>query len=343
MSLGASGISVVALVVALVLSACAAPPVAGAPAPIVTTTARPAATPTASATPSPATGRYLSPLLGYSIETPPPWHRSSCSSVVTQQSPTPGGEVFVPVSTLDESGTDIGSPYWTLTVKVDANPQNLTPRKWAEQLRTGTAGQRLEDVVYADRPAARKVYPGELPGPYFVANGGRMYTVDPDTYRPAPDAATQQAMLRMIASFRFISDAESAAARAALPTQAPPRTPEQVADGVAAAFAAKDADAVAGFLPPCVATAAEQAMVLTVSREKYMSGLRAGFASGLVVTVRPRPFETVTWSNMPLLGATWQDARGSRERKLMLRRGENDRWEVEGTLCRCDITGVGSY
>src|SRR5687768_10593392 len=52
------------------------------------TTAPPSPSPTA----SPAGGRYVSALLGYSLELPPPWHRSSCSGVVTQQTPTPMGE-----------------------------------------------------------------------------------------------------------------------------------------------------------------------------------------------------------------------------------------------------------
>src|SRR2546428_12785662 len=168
---------------------------------------------------------------------------------------------------------------------------------------------------------------------YFVANGGRMYVVNP-FFRTPPDAATQQTIVRMIESFRFLTEAEQAAARAALPTALPPRTPEQVVDGVAAAFTAKDAAALAGFLSACVTTGGENAGGSFVSREKYVDDLGAAFAAGLVVTVRPRPLDGDRASGNLTVASTWQDARGTKERKLMLRRGENDRWEWQGTIER---------
>ena len=300
----------------------------------------PASTASVSA-PSPtapvAAGRYASAGLGYSIETPAPWHRSSCSpAVVTQQGSAPASEEFVSVPARDETGTDIGSAYPILRIFVEGNPQSLSPRQWAEQGRTvgATAGERIEDVVYADRPAARKVVTlGGTPlNTYFVANGGRMYVVNP-TARIPPDGPTQQTMLRMIESFRFLTDAELAAARAAVPTPLPPRTPEQVADGVAAALTAKNADALAEFLSPCVTTAGEQAGGSFVSREKYVDDLRAAFAAGLVVTVQPRPLDGDRASGNLTAASTWRETL-TRERKLMLRRGDNDRWELQGTLQR---------
>lgn len=182
-------------------------------------------------------------------------------------------------------------PFPEFTFAQGAGGQGLTPRQWAESGRSvGTSsGERIEDVTYADRPAARKSAPGAVPT-YFVAYAGRMYVVTPGHFGP-PDAAMQQTMVRIVESFRFLTAAEQTAARAALPTAAPPRTPEAVADGVAAAFAAKNADALAGFLSPCVTTAGESAGASFVSREKYVADLRAVFAAGLAVTVRPRPFE----------------------------------------------------
>lgn len=307
-------------------------PTSTATAAAPTTTASPSPLPTTSA--SPAGGRYVSALLGYSIDMPPPWHRASCSGVDTQVSAMRGGEEFWPVSVRDETGTDIGVAFPVLRVFAEPNPQNLTPRQWAEQGRTvgGTAPERIEDVVYAGRPAARKS-PSGTPPTYVVANGGRMYVVNP-IFRTPPDAATQQTMARMIESFRFLTDAEQAAARAALPTAPPPRTPEQVADAVAAALSAKDAAPLAAFLAPCVTTAGEQAGGSFVSREKYVDDLRAAFAAGLIVTVRPRPLEGDRASGNLTVASTWQDSRGTQERKLMLRRGENDRWEWHGTIER---------
>src|SRR5256886_2251815 len=300
------------------------------------TTAPTTSAATASPGATPASGRYASAGLAYSIELPPPWHRSSCSGVDTQQSPARGGEEFVSVSARDETGTDIGVAYPTLRVFVEANPQGLTPRQWAEQGRTvgASASDRIEDVIYADRPAARKVLNlGGTPlDTYFVANGGRMYVVSPVSRVP-PDGPTQLTMARMIDSFRFLTDAEVAAARAALPTPLPPRTPEQVADGVAAALTAKNADALAEFLSACVTTAGEQAGASFVSREKYVDDLRAAFAAGLVVTVQPRPLDGDRASGNLTEASTWRETI-TRDRKLMLRRGENDRWECWGTIER---------
>jgi hypothetical protein len=171
---------------------------------------------------------------------------------------------------------------------------------------------------------------------YYVANAGRMYVVRPDVKAP-PEAATLQTMVRIIASFRFLTEAEQAAARAALPTAPPPRTPEQVADGVAAAFAAKDASALGGFLSACVFTAGENAGGSSASREKYLDDLRAAFAAGLVVTVRPRPLDGDRASGNLSVASTWTDPRdpkGPLDRKLMLRAGDNGRWELQGTIER---------
>jgi hypothetical protein len=315
----------------------AAPP----PSPGPTTTAA-TASPTSSvfssATATAAvSGRYVS-ALGYSIEMPPPWRRSSCSPM-TQQSADRGGEVFIPVSARDETSTDIGAPYTTLRIFVEANPQSITPRQWAEQGRIvgGQATEQIEDVIYADRPAARKSLPLSAPGTglyrYFVANGGRMFMVDPDV-RPGLETATQQALVRMIASFRFITDVEQAAARAALPTALPSRTPEQVVDAVAAAMTAKDVDALAGILSPCVTTGGENAGGTTISREKYVEDMRAAFAAGLVVKVQTRPLVGDRASGNLSVNSSWEDSRGTKERKLMLQRGENDRWVWLGTIER---------
>jgi hypothetical protein len=311
------------------------PPTAASPS---TATMSPAAT--GSPTPSPASGRYVSATLGYSIETPPPWHRSSCQPVATRQSDeSSGSDEFVPVSTRDETFTEIGPAYPTVRVNVEANPQNLSPRQWAERDPT-VVRPRIEDVVYADRPAAREVFPGAFAARYFVASGGRMYSVEPRFSSPnsppggtMPEPATVRTMVGIVESFRFLTEAEQAAARAALPSALPSRTPEQVADGVAAAMTAKNADALAGFLAPCVHTGGEQAGGTTVSRDKYLDDLRAAFAAGLVVTVQPRPLEERA-PGILTVASTWQDSRGTKERKLMLRRGDNDRWEWWGTLER---------
>jgi hypothetical protein len=310
------------------------------PSATVTATSTAASSPSPSASPSAAatatSGRYVSAALAYSIETPPPWRRADCTSgSFTDQGIFHANDAFVPVAAIDETGTDTGTRYPTVRVEVEDNPQRLTPRQWAEEGRTigSTAGQVIEEVTYAGRAAAKKSYPNTQLAAYFVANGTRMYVVAPMETEPG-DAATRQTMVRIVESFRFLSDAELAAARTGAPSPLPPRSPEALADAIAAALAAKNADATTDLLAACVTTGAEQAGGSFVSRERYVRDLRTAFANGLVVTVRPRPIDGDRASGSLTVGSTWQDPRTTRERKLMLRRGENERWEWQGTLER---------
>jgi hypothetical protein len=225
-----------------------------------------------------------------------------------------------------------------LGVTAEPNPQSLGPRQWAERIGASRAGLQIEDATFAGRPVARITYADTRTLPaYYVANAGRMYGVTPDLRQRPVDAATQEAMSRIVASFRFLTDAELAAARAALPTAAPPRTPEQVADGVAAAFAAQDVAGLEAFMAPCVFRFGEQAGGTTVRRERYVEDLGAAFRAGLVVTVRPRPFEGDRALGDQRIASTWTDPRdpkGPLDRKLVLTRGENDRWQWAGTIER---------
>src|SRR5207244_9068691 len=105
----------------------------------------------------------------------------------------------------------------------------------------------------------------------------------------------------------FLTATKVAAARAAVPPPLPPRTPEQVADGVAAALTSKNVGALAEFLSACVTTAFERAGGSFVSREKYVDDLRAAFAAGLVVTVQPRPLEGDRVSGNLTASSTWRE------------------------------------
>ncbi len=68
-------------------------------------------------------------------------------------------------------------------------------------------------------------------------------------------------------------------------------------------------------------------------RDKYVSDLKAAFANGLVVAVRPRPLGPTPFGGQDSVGAgsTWKDASGTREATIVMRRGANDRWEWEYT------------
>ena len=282
--------------------------------------------------------RYVSADLGYSIEPMSPWRRSVCTSgSFTQQGNFFANDVFVPVSARDETGTDTGVAYATVRVAVEDNPQKLTPRQWAEQGKTvgSTAGERIEDVSFAGRPAAKKSLAISPLATYFVANGTRMYVVIPQA-QATTDSATQQSMVTLVESFRFLTDAELAAARAA-PTRPPlpPRSPELLADLLASAFSNRDASTLSEALADCVTIGVESGGASFVSREKYVDDLRTAFTSALLnVTVQARPFTGDRTSGALTIASTWRDSRGTRDLKLLLRRGANDRWEWQGTLGR---------
>jgi hypothetical protein len=302
-----------------------------------TATASPPATASPNAATSPGTGGKYVSTVGYSIEVVPPWHLSTC--IEPYRGVDRSGEDFVPVPAREEMSSDIGSRYPRLAIFHQPNPQNLTPRQWIEgQGRAGFSGStsgQLEDVTYAGRPAVRKSVEA-APGVYHyaVANGDRMYIVSTEI-RPPLDPSLPTSLARMIDSFQFISDAERAAAHAALPPPPAPRTPEQVADGLAAAFAAKNINALAGLSAPCMFRFGEQAGGTTWTREKYLDDLRAAFASGLTITVEPRPINRDRGEFDAWIAATWrdpQDPKGPQPRKVVLRREPNDNWRWAGTL-----------
>jgi len=347
---GAAAVAVLVLAVIASLALGDRTPIAASPTPSASITPPPSATASATSTASPTTAaasatpassptpaggtRYVS-VVGYSIETPSPWHLSTCSE--RYQGVEPMGDEFVPVPAYEETATDIGPQYPTLGVITAANPDNLTPRQWLAQRKSPSfssdGGEPLEDVTYAGRPAVRKAI-REATGVYhyMVANAGRMFVVSPRILR-TPNESQRTSLIRMIDSFQFISDAERSAARAALPPAPAPRTAQQVADALADAFAAKDTRAIAPLAAACVYRAGENAGGSSWSRDKYLDDLKAMFAAGLTVTVQPRPITQDSQEQATVM-ATWQDSRGSQTRRMVLTRGPNDNWRWAGTIER---------
>jgi hypothetical protein len=77
-------------------------------------------------------------------------------------------------------------------------------------------------------------------------------------------------------------------------TARPPRSAEAVADGLANAFARKDAAALATLMGDCVFSGAEQAGASSSSPERFAQIMRDSFAAGSTYVVRPRPIESAT-------------------------------------------------
>src|SRR5207237_9987322 len=101
-----------------------------------------------------------------------------------------------------EIGQDDCSPDSMLRVFAESNPQNVSARQWAEQGKTigGMAGERVEDVSYAGRPAARKTIPGTSLASYFVGDRGRMIVVNPNLRVPV-EATLGPSIRRRVRSY----------------------------------------------------------------------------------------------------------------------------------------------
>ena len=318
------------LALALLLDACVCGP-AATTVPTPTTTASPSgtpsATPTGSPSPTPATaaGAFISSSGLYRLTLVPPWRRSECLSATS-----PGDqrilafESFIAVREEDEFSTDIGSPFDEIFVRAERNTDLLTPRGWVQSGKLGQSStQSLEDATLDGKPAVLLKNGANVAAAYVLADRSIMYAIG---YRRGSVATVDPAVMeRIVTSFHVLADDERPAT-AATPAPAP-RSAEVVADALADGFARKDADALGAVMAPCVIQAAEQAGGSTMPRARFVAELRRSFASGLTVTVQPRPIETD--NNGSFVRATWtQPGQQTSRRDLYLRNDRNDggRW-----------------
>jgi hypothetical protein len=300
----------------------------GQPSPTGTATA----TPGAAGTPGP-TARYVSALLGYAIDTPAPWRRSACFSSSRGSGPTfLARDVFVPVPERDERATDIGLQIDQVAVFARANPQGLTPRQWEEAgMIGGSLGRVLEDVTFAGRPALR-ARDGEA-DLWLVANGNLMLEVSHASGSGQSTASDRRAIA---ASFRFLSEDELRAARAApTPQPPPPRSPEAVAQVLADGFARRDAALLESvIIPTCITEGASAGGAGSIDDQVFLERLRAAFQRGLSVTVRPQTLKGDRSGDLPTLmvESTWREpGQADREMDLMIS-PVGDTWYWRGTL-----------
>lgn len=333
--------TVAAVLMAGMLTGCAANPPAASPTAVVV--ASPTSTPVATTfAPSPTpSGRHVNAVLGYAVTLPTSWRVSECLSRITQDPTFVGHDVLTWRTVADEQDLGVsggtgasGAFAWVVMIEAQITPQ--TPMQFAVA-RHGT-GNSVESITLDGKTAARSFdISGNSMG-YYVANGGRMYgvTVIPgDSARPPQlTNATFDAIARSVTL-------ATPAARPA-PTPVPVVTPavEALADAVAAAFAASDADRVRDLITPkCWFNAGYwQSEGSASSRDKFAAGLRTSFSQGLSVAVEPRPIRTA-----PLTGgsfwiwSTWSaygtPPRASPQSNVQLALDQVDgRWYLVGAL-----------
>jgi len=191
-----------------------------------------------------------------------------------------------------------GAFAWVITVEVQVSGQTAADFATA---RAGGSGGRSDPDTIGGRPAARVADGSGNTIAYYVANGGRMYSIQiVSTGDPRPAQLSP-------ATFDAIAHSVSFTTPTARPTPTTEPVPtaavEAVADAVAAAFAASDADRLHDLMTPVCwfNSGVNQSEGSAASRDKLAAGLRTSFSQGLRVTVEPRPIMT----KPPMPGSFW--------------------------------------
>ncbi|MGH2796099.1 MAG: hypothetical protein ACRDM0_00140 [Thermoleophilaceae bacterium] len=288
----ALAVTLVALLVVLAAVLLRPPGDVAAPSPSPPATTSPAAPAFSSPSPT-AQDLYMSKKLGFALELPPPWHKAICGNIDPVEDGLTGDTTtirqFTSVDAMTEFQGHIGFLEHRVVVQVRDNPHGLSPMEFTagrNPIGEGVGfGTGLRSTTFAGRPAAEF---GDAGGPvygYMVGEGDRMYVVLYVTARfePAPEPAA--AMTRIVRSFRFLSASERQALPDPTPISAAAPTPQALAALLKAAFEAKDVAALERLLGPCVNVGAQSAGASSLTRERYISLLRAQFAAGLTVTV----------------------------------------------------------
>ena len=279
--------------IALLYAVRAQVPATGIP---TTTAASPAASPTNApgplASPALAPGTFENRVLGYRI-TLPAAYRLVGSSINVGEPEQLGSDAFS-VSTvaeqradcLSETGGGIGSALKgePVNVSVLANVRGLSVVPWAAGSAWGTL-HTVEAVTIGGYDAARLVQQG-IARTYVISANDRMYVL---SHLNSPSS---QRLDDIAASFRALP-----------PPPFPTAPPAQIARDAAStlgqrlaqAFAAKDANAVAGLMTDCRISAGANIGAgpngsggLSRSSSAFITALRDRFAKGdLTVTVSP--------------------------------------------------------
>jgi hypothetical protein len=288
----------IALVLAPLLTACTAAPAAvTTPTPSATiastSAAKPSQSAAATATPQPSAALGENPTLGYRI-TLPGTYRLSRSLIVTGQPETLGSDTYTFTTQAQERAEceqdrgDIGSPSdgAYLIVAVYHDLTGASPVDWARS-RPQNSHSTADATTINGLPAAKLLQRGETMA-YVVAANDRMYEISPTMW------PSQHPLDAIAGSFRALAPG---------PFPTPPPAPAvsardaaaEMARSLAAAFSAKDADAVARLITPNCwlgfgATVGGMNTGGAVNRAvaNFIPALRQRFAAGdLTVTVDP--------------------------------------------------------
>jgi len=289
LTIGALVAILIGVLVALGAFRTAAP--AAAPSLSAATTQSPIASPTVVSSPGTAP-RFDNTVLGYSINLPAVYRLAS-SSINAGQPEQLGSDAFSvrPVAEdradcLSNEGPSLGSvlKHEFVVVAVIGNLRGLSAVQWA----TGSPYGRLhtiEAVTVGGYEAVRLVQQG-IADAYVISANNRMYVL---SHLNSPSS---QRLADIAASFRALP-----------PPPFPTAPPAQIARDAASnlgqrlaqAFAAKDANAVAGLMTDCRIGASENiggsplgTEGISRSSAAFLTDLRDRFAKGdLAVTVNP--------------------------------------------------------
>ena len=341
-----AAVAVVSLIIiagaGLLYAASSQPPAAAVPSTTVpsttvpsTASTSPSASPSISLSPSPsplAAGTFENPILGYRITVPVQYRRMS-ASVNPGATEALGGEAYT-TSTVEQvrddcrtgAGQGVGGQmrYGYVTVQVHRNPDGLSAAKWAPGSPYSTHAV-VEPATIAGYDGARLVQGGEVRA-YVIGANARMYVLNRSGNAPA------QVLADAAESFRAITPAPFPS-----PTVAPVTRRDaasQLAQRLAQAFAAKDADAIAGLMTDCRMVSTETIAGAPLGTDhfpsrfapEFIDALRGHFARGeLSVTVDPNLQQHAVSGEFSIT-SQWREA--ERTTRIDLFIGERDgRWE----------------
>lgn len=305
------------------------------PTATVAPAASPSSSPAPSASPALPPGTFENAVLGYRITLPVAYRRMS-ASVNPGATEVLGAEAYT-TSTLeqvrDDCRTGAGQGpggqmrYAYVTVQAHRNPDGLSAAKWAPGSPYSTHAL-VEPVIIAGYDAARLVQGGEVRA-YVIGANARMYVLSRTGNAPA------QVLADAAESFRAVTPAPFPT-----PTVDPVTRREgatQLAQRLAQAFAAKDADAIGGLVTDCRMISTETIAGAPLGTDhfpsrfapEFIDALRGHFASGeLSVTVDPS-LQQHPVSGEFSITSQWREA--SRTTRIDLLISERDgRWLWHG-------------